>query len=311
MAEVYCRENLPSTSSIAEVLETAKKTGFSELSLRVPQESCKKLLGVPQESRTSDVDSSVVKYYESLMKRSASLEGLERIALNEVLYRDLIPRLIRRMRGTDLVKLRADSNQIEELFEIFFEELKSNADRAGHDVEKCIQYSDAVFLRFAEMWQKTLFAEHDWLLQVQQLIVRRSEFVRTGDAVYPADLQNLESVLLHMDVRLKAIDAALVLLCWEMSRETQDGAFYLAQRHAAEICAEITGLKLKDDNHAKVVGRAGIEKLKRLGIIEVVKRGTSRKQAKDSGLDKALATTFRWCFVVHPIPEHSVRSETV
>ena len=60
-----------------------------------------------------------------------------------------------------------------------------------------------------------------------------------------------------------------------MSRADAEGSFYLSQRDAGNWTAELVGRKLCDENEAKVVGRAVIAQLKRLGIIEEIKAGKS------------------------------------
>lgn len=303
MAEVYCRENLPSTSSIAEVLETAKKTGFSELSTSVLQEPDRCLKRVLQESHMSDDPVGI--YFLDLARSTSSLKGKERIPLAETIYRDLLPCLIRRMKGTELGRYDVDDERIVSVFDRWFENLRLNADSAGMNIETGLQYSEALFVRFSAMWQQTLFPERDWLELVKMLIGRRQQWLSARAGEYPVELQDLEINLLQRNIRVNSTEAAAVLLCWEMQKESQDGTFFLSRRNAGELSAAIVSRELRDANHADVIGRSVIEKLKRLKIIYLVQAGTSYKAA---GRKEAKATTYRWCFVPQSISESSVGS---
>lgn len=302
MTRVYSCEKSPSTAANVEVLETAKNTGFSELSTSALQEPDTCLKSALQESYTSD--EPVGGYFVELARNTSSLKGKERIPLAESIYRELLPCLIRRMKGTPLGNLDVDDDRVVSVFESWFENLRENASRAGMNIETGLQYSESVFVRFSAMWQQTLFPERDWLELVRMLIVRRQQWISALAGQYPVELQELEVNLLKRNIRVNATEAAAVLLCWEMQRESQDGTFFLSRRKAGELSAAIVSRELRDVNHADVIGRAVIEKLKRLKIIELVQSGTSYKA---TGRKDAKATTYRWCFVPQEISEDTAK----
>jgi len=141
---------------------------------------------------------------------------------------------------------------------------------------------------------KEYVSERDWVADVRLVIASRSDFVQRGLTGYPVELQQLESDLVRRDIRLKPVDAAMAFLCWVMSRASIDHSFILAQRKTARMCAEISGTKLDDDYHAQVLGNAGISKLCRTGVIEILNVPMTLMKTGDR---KERFLTYRWAFV--------------
>ena len=295
MATVYSSLEEQSISQPVEVLKTSKNTAFDELSTRALQEIYKRTTRAPQDIYKSD--ESVGKVCASIALKESSVKGHEEKPLSRLIYTELMPSLIRKLKGTTFGDESSYSEHVQATFEIWYGHLKRNAERAGMDVKTGLRYEDELVRRFHEMWNTTVHAERDWPVVVGELIQHRVCYMEGRDHSYPTALQYLESDLVAGNIRLSATEAAGILLAWSLSSsgETTDGSFWLSKRKAGEWCALIAGIPVEGANHADVIGARVLSTLKNLKIIEIVQAGTNYKQA--GGSKKAKATVYRWCHV--------------
>lgn len=282
--------------SVHELLTTTKGTGFGKLSIGVPQEARMKARGASNENHSSTpAVADLEPRYEMLAQRAALIPATS-ASIAHTIHRKMLPKLIRQMRGAGLAELCVDNLLVIDVFERWYELLSANAVIAGFNVEtgfegdRQLQYSEAIFERFASMWDTTYAMEHDWVQNVRSVVTDRRVFVATGGGEYPEKLKALEVDLITKEIKMSAMDAAGVLLAWSMQVIHPDGLFFCAERHAGRWVAEIAGQQLRDSNHARIIGRKTLQKLIRLGIITVAKKGTARSTENR----ETEATTYRW-----------------
>lgn len=288
----------PDTILHADAAQNAKKhTVFSKLPISVSQVLQRCSSSDPQEAHMSRVVTLDARALVSLIHRAALLEQethqgktKKQKALAHRIYSELLPRLIRLLRGSGYEGMSADHIEIMEIFDRWFQLVRDNADDAGYDTDAGMPCSDEVIGRMSEMWQTAYAREHDWLALTQSLISCRHEYVTAGTGRYPETLRKLEDDLVHRQIGMRETDAAGVLVCWTISATNPDGTFFLAERDAGQLVCSIAGKRLEDMEHARIVGRTMLRKLVRLGIISVVAKGVAWTKTSRDGK----ATKYRW-----------------
>lgn len=277
------------------LFRSLKNTGFSELSTRGSQDSHKSIKGESNEAHMSKAAFEVnPDAFQTFLDNATNLKGKVNLPLSAVIFKDLLPALVRKLKGMGYRTSDVDSLTVRQIVDQWYSMLVLKAEAAKMDTKNSLPYVEEVSMRLAEMFKTTVFAERDWVWLTHRLIESRKMYVlgETGSC-YPPELQHLEVELVRRDVYLNSTEAAAVLLCWTIACEYGDGILFVSERCIAKWAAELAGRTLENDNHARVVGRATIQKLKRLGIITEHERG---KSYKETGRADAKATSYRWAW---------------
>ncbi len=284
--------------------ECSQNTGFSQLSTRDshdPSRSLSRDSHDPSKNFSRDSKETPMskiafgnesRVFDTFLDNATDIRGKERLSLSVVIYNDLMPALIRKLKGMGYEASQVDSDYVMEIFDDWYNMLYEKAVVAGMNTKEELPYQEEIFRRFAEMFESTLYRERDWVYMTRLLIESRQGYTsRSEGFYYPEELQTLEISLVQQNVRLNSTEAAAVLLVWEMADHNTGSIFFISQRNMGAWAAQLVGLELRNDDHAKVLGRAVLAKLQRLGIIFEHERGKSYSKI---GRKDGKATSFKW-----------------